>query len=279
MVQMTMIPLTSLLLSMAAGTYPPPPPPPLPPPSPSARVLDSGPEPTAARQIAGTLPPIEARHVRGWASWFAPAVRYTISPDGRVSECGSAFDPAFGSPSREVRAEIARRTRAACAAIRTSFRFEPAQSPQGQPVAQVRYEPAARRGESTTVFPPMPPADVNVPVGHSVEDYRARTGPRPARLRSLAIDSDDYPREALRAKQQGIVRVALLVGPDGRVQSCSLIRSSGTRLLDDAACTLLLRRTRFDPALDAQGQPTYAQKRQNVMWLLPEPPAPAENTD
>jgi periplasmic protein TonB len=62
----------------------------------------------------------------------------------------------------------------------------------------------------------------------------------------------------------------MTVGPDGRVQDCQVTSSSGNTALDNAACTNLRRRARFEPALDRDGNPTTGSATRNVRWQLPE---------
>jgi protein TonB len=59
------------------------------------------------------------------------------------------------------------------------------------------------------------------------------------------------------------------VGPDGRVQSCTVTSSSGHADLDDATCKNIQRRARFDPALDSNGQPTSGSWSSRVRWQIP----------
>ena len=64
----------------------------------------------------------------------------------------------------------------------------------------------------------------------------------------------DYPSRALREEREGVTRVSLNVGTNGRVTNCSITRSSGHSDLDEATCNVLRRRGRFEPATNAQGQ-------------------------
>src|SRR5437870_9122181 len=52
------------------------------------------------------------------------------------------------------------------------------------------------------------------------------------------IGGDDYPPSAMDNNEQGVTRVALTVGPSGRVVGCSVTGSSGSRALDQASCRL-----------------------------------------
>ncbi len=64
----------------------------------------------------------------------------------------------------------------------------------------------------------------------------------------------DYPSEALRKGEQGIIRALLIVGADGRVERCTLDNATNSETLPAPACRAL-RETVFEPALDSQGQP------------------------
>ncbi|HYG46815.1 MAG TPA: energy transducer TonB [Allosphingosinicella sp.] len=95
-----------------------------------------------------------------------------------------------------------------------------------------------------------------------------------ANLTSLFLD-EDYPAAALAAREQGEVGFRLDVGPDGRVASCAVTRSSGSAALDDATCRLIRSRARFTPALDSGGAPVADKIAGRIVWKLPEaPPAP-----
>lgn len=98
----------------------------------------------------------------------------------------------------------------------------------------------------------------------------------PARTRATPIGnpgawfaSADYPPDARRAEEQGVVSIALLIGPDGTPSACEVTQSSGFEALDEATCRLAVRRGHFRPATDAGGQPVasrYVLPR--VRWQL-----------
>jgi protein TonB len=46
---------------------------------------------------------------------------------------------------------------------------------------------------------------------------------------------EDYPDSALRAKQEGDVTLSMCVSAEGRATDVKVIRSSGVKVLDDAA--------------------------------------------
>src|SRR5438105_11963691 len=68
---------------------------------------------------------------------------------------------------------------------------------------------------------------------------------------------DDYPPAAMARGEQGSVYVRMLVSPEGRVDTCTILLSSGSRDLDDATCRIVTARARFAPAQGADGHPIY----------------------
>jgi protein TonB len=82
-------------------------------------------------------------------------------------------------------------------------------------------------------------------------------------------NTNDYPARALQQEREGTTGFRVTVGPDGRVQSCSVTSSSGHADLDEATCKNIQRRGRFDPALDASGNPTTGSWSSRVRWQIP----------
>ena len=79
----------------------------------------------------------------------------------------------------------------------------------------------------------------------------------------------DYPADARAAGAQGIVRVQLGIGPDGRVSDCTIIRNSGAASLDAATCRILRERGHFPPPRNARGRPSRGFVEGDVEWHLP----------
>src|SRR5687768_3026766 len=73
--------------------------------------------------------------------------------------------------------------------------------------------------------------------------------------RNLAayIFADDYPASARRAGEEGEVAFRLVIGAEGRVDACTITRSSGSSALDSTTCRIMRSRARFTPARDAAG--------------------------
>lgn len=69
------------------------------------------------------------------------------------------------------------------------------------------------------------------------------------------LRSSDYPSDMLAKSQPGIVRFRLSVGADGVPTACHIQRSTNSKGFDDAVCKGVMRRARFEPALDKDGNP------------------------
>jgi len=83
------------------------------------------------------------------------------------------------------------------------------------------------------------------------------------------FSQDDYPAEARRADQQGIVSISLTVDPTGKAVKCEVTLTSGFPSLDAVTCDVAMRRSRFTPARDASGQAVSATYGvPNVRWVL-----------
>jgi periplasmic protein TonB len=101
-------------------------------------------------------------------------------------------------------------------------------------------------------------------------DGAGDVGPR--RIGGRIRDSD-YPLSAGEAGVGGTVGVRFVVDVRGRVRTCAVTRSSGSRLLDDTTCRLIVERYRFRPGHDARGVPFEATVVQNETWVVREEPA------
>ena len=66
---------------------------------------------------------------------------------------------------------------------------------------------------------------------------------------------DDYPVKMLRSDSEAIVNFRIMVDTAGRPQSCHIQVSTRPKEFDEVVCKIMMKRARFHPALDAQGQP------------------------
>ena len=126
----------------------------------------------------------------------------------------------------------------------------------------------------STIPPPAPPARVIPPPAPAgpppapPAPSQAR-GARTKNERSWAARiQENYPARALREEIEGTVGVRVSVTPDGRATGCSVTASSGSDILDAAACAGMERYARFDPALDNDGNPTTGSYSTRVTYKL-----------
>lgn len=85
----------------------------------------------------------------------------------------------------------------------------------------------------------------------------------------------DYPSAALRNREEGTVRARLSVGANGEVLRCEIVQSSGSSLLDETTCRILVSRTSFAPARNAAGEAVDdVINTPPIRWQLPPAPVP-----
>lgn len=83
------------------------------------------------------------------------------------------------------------------------------------------------------------------------------------------VTDNDYPRDLIRKGEQGIVQFRLSIGANGRPTQCHIQRSTRPIGFDTAVCDALMRRARFEPALDANGKPIASYWRNAVRFQMP----------
>jgi TonB family protein len=88
------------------------------------------------------------------------------------------------------------------------------------------------------------------------------------------ITNADYPAAAIRAGEQGDVRVRLDVAPEGRVTGCTILASSRSAILDSSTCRILRARARFTPARDAAGKAVADRLETTIAWRMGAPAPP-----
>ncbi|MDT7934029.1 MAG: TonB family protein [Sphingomonadaceae bacterium] len=90
------------------------------------------------------------------------------------------------------------------------------------------------------------------------------------------IRNSDFPRDALRAGEEGRLTTRYTVGVDGRVTECAVVRSSGSAVLDATTCRLIRERFRFRAARDAEGRPRPDTILEDHEWIIRRSDAPRE---
>jgi protein TonB len=81
--------------------------------------------------------------------------------------------------------------------------------------------------------------------------------------------TNDYPSRALREERAGSTGFRVTVTADGRVGSCTITSSSGSPDLDEATCSNVTRRARFNPATDGDGKPATGSYSGRIRWVIP----------
>ena len=92
------------------------------------------------------------------------------------------------------------------------------------------------------------------------------------------MSDDDYPKQSLKNAERGHVFVSITTSPTGQPLHCEPIFRSA---LAKDMCPILLKRARFEPALDAQGAPTFGVYQHLVTFRIPgttAPPRPSRAT-
>jgi protein TonB len=120
--------------------------------------------------------------------------------------------------------------------------------------------PVDTRPSTSVVAPPGPPTPPRVSKARGVRTKNERSW--------AARIQENYPARAMREEIEGTVGVRVTVTPDGRATGCSVTGSSGSDILDTAACKDVERYARFDPALDDDGNPISASWSTRITYKL-----------
>jgi len=128
----------------------------------------------------------------------------------------------------------------------------------------------------TTIPPPAPPARI-VPPAAPPAPPAPPPPPAPSKARGVTPEGqarwqqriiDNYPSRAIRDETEGTVGLTVQVNAEGRVAGCSVTSSSGSSILDTAACQDITRYGRFNPALDDAGNPTTGSWATRIVYQL-----------
>ena len=107
----------------------------------------------------------------------------------------------------------------------------------------------------STINPVVPADQINV-------------GSPPRPIAPGGLSDMDYPKEALRLRQEGLSIVTAHFDAKGRIRSCSVTQSSGSPSLDNATCTFA-RSIRFAPARNGEGRAIEGDAPVRMNWRLP----------
>lgn len=98
---------------------------------------------------------------------------------------------------------------------------------------------------------------------------------------SAWFSANNYPAEAAKKGIQGAVTFDADVDANGRPTACRVTISSGSDILDQATCSLVLSHGRFIPATGPDGKPVPGHYSTRAVWVLreaanPVPSVPAQ---
>ena len=93
--------------------------------------------------------------------------------------------------------------------------------------------------------------------------------PRASGDQSRWVTPDDYPASDLRPGHTGTTKYRVIVGTNGRVTSCEVVKSSGWPGLDKATCTYVSKRARFEAGTDKSGAKAVDSYSGSVIWQIP----------
>ena len=128
-----------------------------------------------------------------------------------------------------------------------------------------------RSGTTTQAAAPASPPPAARPPATTTTTTTAAAAPQPAvpavrEARILARVDPQYPREAMRGRQQGWVEVEFTIGRDGSVSDAVVVASRPSRIFDRAA-TRAIQEWRFEPRQE-NGQPVPSRLRQRFDFRL-----------
>lgn len=135
-------------------------------------------------------------------------------------------------------------------------RVSPIETTQRETPQQVIREPS--RPIIADPGPPTPPAKKSQAQGAKAKGQKQWA----ARI------SEEYPRRAEQEGTEGTVGVRVTVTADGKATGCQVTSSSGSSELDAAACKNMERYSRFEPALDFDGNPTTGSYSTRITYKV-----------
>lgn len=145
--------------------------------------------------------------------------------------------------------------------------------PPVAPVPPISFDrPAPQIAVVNNIPPPAPPMVIIPAPAAPVAPPPPRIVPKRAVPKGNPgnwATTNDYPSRALNEEREGTTGFRVSVGPDGRASSCDVTSSSGSPDLDAATCSNVLRRARFTPATDGEGNPTTDSYSNRIRWVIP----------
>ena len=94
---------------------------------------------------------------------------------------------------------------------------------------------------------------------------------RPAKL---TFDEDElaekiyYPWDLVRQGMEGRIDFRLTVNAQGKPTACHILATNRPQMFDDAVCLSLMKNARFEPALDADGEPQASYFEHAISFII-----------
>jgi TonB family protein len=163
---------------------------------------------------------------------------------------------------------------AACPFARQTLRFSPGTDKNGKPEAYrteftVHYvTPHVPQTAADLPIMPHEPVIIEDPAREVAQKKYGTRGPgraTPAQ-RIVGTDSSNFASEAATYMKNGQVAVLVDVGTDGSPAGCSVVRTSGSRSLDNATCKYALGHFRYRPGTDYYGNPVVDEDLFTINW-------------
>lgn len=82
------------------------------------------------------------------------------------------------------------------------------------------------------------------------------------------ITASDYPLQMRDGRQGGLVHFRLIVDETGNPKSCHIQKSTRAKVFEDAVCEGIMKRAKFEPALDAAGKPVASYYLNRVRFQM-----------
>jgi len=158
-------------------------------------------------------------------------VRYQLGDDGRFTQC--EVQRSSGEPRIDD---------ASCQLLRERARFRP--------------EHGMMRG--------------SLQLDWLGEEAIPNANPRGAPIPISLIDelsSEDYPPDALRRNQSGLVNYSVTVSDSGVPRQCTVPETSGSAALDRRTCEIVMERSAFIPASDGAGSHRSGVYHGRIRWV------------
>ncbi len=119
--------------------------------------------------------------------------------------------------------------------------------------------------EITLTVPPQPIPNPGPSLG-AIQPIAATPRNDPSRW----VTDGDYKSRWIREELVGRATFRLDINANGKVENCSITRSTGHAVLDQATCSLISKRARFKPAKASDGSPTSGVYTSSIRWQLPD---------